>query len=110
MSAYFRYPVKYGGAYTLTKDDTIYLVTVNGATITLPNPSDDNLIGKLFIIKVNVEEWSTPNILNVQAGVGNTLIDNSVISLELGLYSSTSLICSTSPLGNTWFIINKTIL
>jgi hypothetical protein len=74
----------------LTKDDTIYLVTVNGATITLPNPSDNNLIGKLFIIKVNVEEWSTLDILNVAAGVGNTLIDNSVSSLEIGMYSSTS--------------------
>ncbi len=108
MSAYFRYPVKHGSSSTLTKDDTIYIVTTDGATITLPNPSDNYLIGKLFVIKVSVDIYTTPITINVASGVGNTLIDNSVSSIQIAEgYGSVSLICSTSPDGNTWFALGK---
>lgn len=108
MSAYFRYPVKHGSSFTLTKDDTIYIVNTDGATITLPNPSDNNLIGKLFVIKVSVDQYTTPITINVASGVGNTLIDNSssTILIQEG-YGSVSLICSTSSDGNTWFALGK---
>lgn len=108
MSAYFRYPVKHGNTYTLTKDDTIYIVTTNGASVTLPNPEDANLLGKLFVIKASVDQYTTPITINVASGDGNTLIDNSVSSILIQEgYGSVSLICSNSDSGNTWFAINR---
>ena len=108
MSAYFRYPVKHGNTYTLTKEDTIYIVTTNGASITLPNPDDANLLGKLFVIKASIDQYTTPITINVESGTGNTLIDNSAPSIQITEgYGAVSLICSTSPNGNTWFAINR---
>lgn len=108
MSAYFRYPVKHGNTYTLTKDDTIYIVNTDGASITLPNPSDNSLLGKLFVIKASVDLYTTPITINVASGDGNTLIDNSVSSILIAEgYGAVSLICSNSNSGNTWFAISK---
>lgn len=108
MSSYFRYPVEYGGSYTLTKDDSVYIVTSNGATITLPNPQDASLLGKLFIIKTAIDLYTTPININVASGSGNNLIDNSFASIQISEgYGALSFICSNSPNGNTWFAISK---
>ena len=106
MSSYFRYPVQYGGSYSLTKNDAVYIITVDGASIVLPNPEDNNLIGKRYEIKVSVSPYTTPINISVASGSGNTLIDNSLSTYQITNGTGcASFICSPSPNGNVWFVI-----